>query len=108
MEIQNAKCSLNKHAEINAISYCPECNKFFCDECLNFHTEMFEEHKTIDPNQKSEIFIDKCKIENHNAKLEFYCKDHNTLCCALCTSKIKEYGYGQHSDYNIIHIKEIN
>ena len=108
MEIQNEKCSLNKHAEINAISFCPECNKFFCDECLNFHTEMFEEHKTIDPNQKSEIFIDKCKIENHNAKLEFYCKDHNTLCCALCTSKIKEYGYGQHSDYNIIHIKEIN
>ena len=36
-----------------------------------------------------------------------YCKDHNTLCCALCTSKIKEYGYGQHSDCNIIHIKEI-
>ena len=68
---------------------------------------MLEGHKTIKLNEKKEIFIDKCKEENHNAKLEFYCKEHNILCCVACTSKIKAEGYGQHSECNVIHIKEI-
>ena len=106
MEIQNAKCSSSKHSEINAVSYCPECNKYLCDKCLNYHAET-EDHEVIDLNQKNEIFIDKCKVENHNDKLEFYCKEHNTLCCVACTSKIKAEGYGQHSDCDICHIKYI-
>ena len=58
-------------------------------------------------NEKKEIFIDKCKEENHPCKLEFYYKDHNTLCCGLCTSKFKEEGYGQHFDCNVTPIKKI-
>ena len=107
MENQNVKCSSKKHAEIDAVSYCPECEKYLCNKCLNFHAEMLEGHKTIKLNEKKEIFIDKCKEENHNAKLEFYCKEHNILCCLGCISKIKAEGYGQHSDCNVIHIKEI-
>ena len=107
MEIQNAKCSSSKHAEINADSYCPQCKKYFCNKCLNFHAEILEKHKVINLNQKNEIFIDKCKEENHNDKLEFYCKEHNVLCCVACTSKIKEYGYGQHFDCKISHINDI-
>ena len=107
MEIQNAKCSSIKHIEINANSYCPECKKYFCNKCLNFHTEMFEDHKAINLNQKNEIFIDKCKEENHNDKLEFYCKEHNILCCVGCISKIKEKGYGQHFDCSITLIENI-
>ena len=107
MEIQNTKCSSNKHTEINAVSYCPECKKYFCNKCLNFHSEIFGDHKAINLNQKNEFFIDKCKEENHNDKLEFYCKEHNTLCCPLCLCRIKEYGYGQHFDCNVTHIKEI-
>ena len=106
MEIQNAKCSSSKHSEINAVSYCPECNKYLCDKCLNYHAET-EDHEVIDLNQKNEIFIDKCKIENHNDKLEFYCKEHNTLCCTACITKIKAEGYGQHHDCDIYHIKKI-
>ena len=56
MEIQNEKCSSSGHAENNAVSYCPVCKK-----CLNFHTEMLEDHKTINLKEKKEIFIDKCK-----------------------------------------------
>ena len=107
MEVQNPKCSSKKHVDINAVSYCPECNKYLCNKCLNFHSEMFEGHKTINLNEKNEIFIDKCKIENHNAKLEFYCKEHNTLCCAMCISKIKEKGYGQHSECDVNPIEKI-
>ena len=107
MENQNVKCSSKKHAEIDAVSYCPECEKYLCNKCLNFHAEMLEGHKTIKLNEKKEIFIDKCKEENHKDKLEFYCKEHNTLCCTACITKIKAEGYGQHSECNVIHIKEI-
>ena len=107
MEIQNEKCSSSKHSEINAVSYCPYCKKYWCNKCLNFHSEMFEDHKTINLNQKNEIFINKCKEENHNDKLEFYCKNHNILCCVACTSKIKEKGDGQHHDCNVNLIENI-
>ena len=40
-------------------------------------------------------------------KLEFYCKNHNTLCCVSCISRIKEEGYGQHSDCDVCHIDNI-
>ena len=107
MEIQNAKCSSIKHIEINANSYCPECKKYFCNKCLNFHNEIFGDHKAINMNKNNKIFIDKCKEENHNDKLEFYCKEHNILCCVGCTSKIKEKGYGQHFDCSITLIENI-
>ena len=107
MEIQNPKCSSSKHSEINAVSYCPECKKYLCNKCQNLHNELLEDHKTINLNEKKEIFINKCKEKNHNDKLEFFCKDHNILCCSLCICKIKEYGYGQHFDCNVTHIKEI-
>ena len=107
MEITNTKCSSKKHSEINAVSYCPQCKKYLCNKCKNFHAEMDEEHKVIDINQKNEIFIDKCKEENHNAKLEYYCIEHNILCCVACLCKIKEDGYGQHFDCNVTQIKKI-
>ena len=90
MEIRNAKCSSSKHADVNAVSFCPDCKKYFCNKCQNFHSEIFENHKVINLNQKDEIFVDKCKEENHPNKLEFYCKDHNILCCVACISKYKE------------------
>ena len=107
MEIQNEKCSSSKQEEIKAVSYCPECKQYLWNKCLNFHSEMLKEHKIIKLNEKNEIFIDKCKEENHNDKLEFYCKDHNVLCCVSCISKIKKEGYGQHSDCNVAHIIKI-
>ena len=107
MKNGNPKCSSSKHAEIDAVSYCPECKKYWCNKCLNFHTEIFEDHKTINLNQKNEIFIDKCKEENHSCKLEYFCKEHNVLCCGLCLCKNKEKGYGQHFDCNVSLIENI-
>ncbi len=91
MEIQNTKCSSSKHSEIEAVSYCPECQKYLCNKCLKYHEEI-EDHKTIILNERKEIFIDKCKVENHPNKLEFYCNEHNVLCCTSCLCKFKEYG----------------
>ena len=49
------------------------------------------------------IYVKK-KIIN---KLEFYCKNHNQLCCVACISKIKTKEYGQHKNCDICIIKDI-
>ena len=83
MEIQKNKCSTKKHSEINAIIFCNECKKYFCNKCQNYHNEIFEEHKAINLNNSNDIFIDKCKENNHINKLEFYCKKHNIMLLCL-------------------------
>ena len=107
MDNQKKKCSLKKHSEIDAIIYCQKCKEYFCNKCQNHHNEIFENHQIINLNNSNDIFIDKCKENNHINKLEFYCKKHNILCCLACISRIKEEGYGQHSDCDVCHIKYI-
>jgi len=81
MENKIKKCSSKKHSEeIDAISYCQECKRSFCNKCQNYHSEIFEEHKLINLNNDSNyFFIDLCKQKNHNYKFEFFCKTHNTF-----------------------------
>ena len=107
MNNQKKKCTSKKHSDIDAIIYCIECKKYFCNKCKNNHLEMFEGHNTINLNNSKEIFIDACKEKNHTNKLEFYCKVHNTLCCSSCITKIKEEGFEQHSNCEVCHIKNI-
>ena len=107
MDNQKKKCNSKNHSEINAIIYCNECKKYFCKKCQNHHNDLLEEHRTINLNNLDDIFIDKCKENNHINKLEFYCKKHNILCCGLCITKIKEKGYGQHSDCEVCLIENI-
>ena len=108
MENQRKKCSTNKHLNIDAIIYCPECQKYICNKCQNFHSEFFVDHNPLNLDKNIEdSFINICKQENHNYKLEFYCKTHNILCCAGCCTKIKNDIYGQHKDCDIYFIKDI-
>ena len=45
---KNKKCSLKKHEEIEAASYCTKCEKFMCKKCDHIHSEFFEsEHDTF-------------------------------------------------------------
>ena len=107
MDNKIKKCSLNKHSNIDAIIYCLKCEKYFCNKCNNLHSEILVDHKIINLNEENEVFIDTCKENNHTNKLEFYCKLHNTLCCVCCISRIKEKGYGQHSDCEVCLIENI-
>ena len=108
MDIQKPKCSSNRHKDVDAISYCPQCKKYLCNKFHNFHSEMNDDHQIVNLKEIKEVFIDLCKEPNHNMRLEFYCRTHNVLCCGLCTSKIKEKGkYGQHSDCDICLLKNI-
>ena len=102
------KCSLKKHENIDAISYCIECKVFMCNKCFNHHTEFLENHHTYNLNENfEEIFTGICKEENHKNEINFYCKNHNKLICIECISKIKDKGIGQHSDCDICSIEDI-
>ena len=39
--------------------------------------------------------------------LDYFCKTHNTLCCAACISRIKTKGNGKHKNCEICSIKKI-
>ena len=106
---KNKKCSLKEHKEIDAINYCQECKIYMCNKCEKFHFELFKAHHlySIDKNL-DEIFTGICLEKKHNQyKLQYFCKNHNQLCCAACLCKIKGNGNGKHKDCNVCFIKNI-
>ena len=105
---QKQKCSLLEHEKIDAIKYCFECKVYLCNKCENFHSKLLRNHPIYDINQDiNEIFNGFCKEENHLEKLEFFCREHNQLCCSSCICKIKKRGKGKHHDCNVCDIEEV-
>ena len=106
------KCSLKKHRENDAIIVCKDCKKYMCRICLKHHSELFDNHdvKILENNENTEIneiFTGFCREESHSDNLNYFCKNHNKLCCAACISKIKSKGNGQHNDCDICNVDEI-
>ena len=101
------KCSNEDHKDIDAISYCQDCKIYICNKCSNHHQWLFKNHLTNNLDEDKEIFIDKCQEKNHNDKLEFFCKNHNKLCCLACISRIEINNYGQHKDCDVCIIQDI-
>ena len=109
MEEIRKKCSSNKHKDIDAISYCKNCKLYLCNKCRNMHSEFYDNHNLImldkDPYN---IFTNECSLENHDKlELNYFCKDHNILCCAYCVNKINNNGYGEHFECDFCHINDI-
>ena len=101
-------CTLKEHKESVAITYCEQCKIYMCDQCLDHHNKLFDGHIAYDISKNNgQTFIDLCKKVNHEKKLEFFCKDHDELCCVACISKIESKGYGQHKDCNVCPIDDI-
>ena len=70
---------------------------------LKHHSELFDnpDIKILERNENidiNSIFTCFCKEESHPDNLEYFCKKHNKLCCAVFISKIKSKEYGQHTD----------
>jgi len=107
MENKKKKCSFKEHKEIDAVSYFYDCKVSFCNKCKNFHQGFFDNHHLYNIDNDKEIFIDICKEKNHSKQLEFYCKNHNQLCCVACFSKIEAKGYGKHKNCDICIIEDI-
>ena len=105
---EKEKCSLNEHEDINAKSFCQQCNIYMCSKCEKVHSGLLKHHATynLDMNFK-DIFTGLCKIKNHSLKLEYFCKDHNQLCCIACFSKLRIRGNGKHKNCKIFHINKI-
>ena len=102
MENKKKKCLHKDHKEIDAISYCQECKIYLCNKCSNYHQALYENHHHYNLDKESkQIFVDICKEEKHPMKLEYFCKNHNQLCCVACIAKIKGHGNGQHKDCEI-------
>ena len=101
------KCSSEEHKDINAISFCPECKIYMCNKCENHHSPLFKNHRPYKLNKDEEIFTGFCKEKNHPMKLEFFCKGHNQLCCAVCIAKLNEKGYGTHKDCEVCGLEKI-
>ena len=108
MDDQIKKCSFKDHKETNAIFYCIQCKVYMCNKCENFHSKLLENHQTFKIEKDIEdVFLGICKEENHQIKLEYFCKSHNQLCCAACISKIKKNGNGKHKDCDVCLIEDI-
>jgi hypothetical protein len=109
MENDNQKkCSLKKHEQIDAIVYCQECNKNMCNKCQNLHSELFDSHHVYNLNKNlKDIFTGFCKEKNHNKELNYFCKNHNVLCCAVCLCKIEDKGNGLHKNCEACLINDI-
>ena len=108
MDIKKIKCSSKDDQEIDAISYCGECKINMCNKCEKYHTKLFQNHQIYNLNKnKEDIFTGFCKELNHSVKLDFFCKNHNTLCCVACLCKISKKGFGLHKNCNVCLIDEI-
>ena len=122
------KCFSEEHKNINAISFCPECRIYMCNKCENLHSSLFKKHNYFKLNKDidilftvfcqeknhsnklikdNEIFTGICKEKNHPMKLEFFCRNHNQLCCVACLCKIKAKGYGAHKDCDVYEMEKI-
>ena len=102
------KCFSEEHKDINAISFCPECRIYVCNKCENLHSSLFKNHRPLKINKDNDIlFTGFCTEKNHPNKLEYFCKNHNKLCCSSCIAKINTKGDGQHKDCNVCEIENI-
>ena len=102
------KCSVKKHEQIDAVIYCQECNQYMCNKCQKYHSELFDSHHLFNIDKDiEEIFTGFCKENNHNKELNYFCKTHNILCCAICLCKIEDRGNGLHKNCDVCIINEI-
>ena len=107
MQDQNYKCSV--HKDTDAIRCCGECNAFYCNKCEKFHSELNKNHQTFQIDKDTdELFTGFCQEKDHPAALNQFCKNHNTLCCVACISKIKTRENGKHHDCNVCDINDIS
>ena len=109
MEQKIYKCSMTEHSEIDSISFCVECKIYMCNKCDKYHSELFKNHNQYKLNDYdiTDIFTGLCTDENHFVDLQYFCQNHNKLCCAKCITKIKSKENGHHTDCNICLIEDI-
>ena len=107
--IKDIFCSLEDHKEKKAIKECENCDIKLCQECSKFHSKYLPLHNLILINNEKSFYSKiNCSQENHNKiPLNYYCQNHNELCCAFCLCIKEENNLGNHNKCKIISINEI-
>ena len=109
MEEKLFKCLSENHKGVDAILFCIICKIYMCNKCEKLHSWLFHNHPQIkiDNKNNQDFFTGLCPEKNHKNELNFFCKNHNKLCCIFCLSKIKNKETGQHSDCDVCYIEDI-
>ena len=108
MNKKTEKCSYIDHNEIDACCYCQDCKIYMCNKCSTHHKGLCKNHQQLNLNKEfNNINIEICMEQNHHLQLEYYCKNHNILCCGLCITKLKGKGKGQHKDCEVSFLEDI-
>ena len=92
---QNLKenCYNENHEPIKASIYCAKCNKWFCDQCLNFHKSLLPDH-IITPTKIPKF--SKCLIHK-DYDILFFCNKCKIGICEKCKINL----HGDHLSLNI-------
>ena len=107
------QCSSKDHSEISVVSFCQKCEIYMCSKCDSIHSSLCPNHQRYSLNEEnnkffSDIFTGFCSLEKHHQiELDYFCKNHNQLCCAACIAKIKDKENGQHNDCEVCSLEEI-
>ena len=83
-----ANCSSTFHPPTKATSYCIDCLKHLCDNCLMYHNENTSNH-TVMKSEETKI-ISKC--QKHNKQCELLCVPLHQIICKECTES-PDYEY---------------
>ncbi|XP_071177578.1 tripartite motif-containing protein 42-like [Mytilus edulis] len=71
-----------------AIKYCTDCEDALCSECLDVHgtIKACASHHVIDVNviDGNPVIVNKLCDAHPGMVLEYFCSDHDTLCCRSC------------------------
>ncbi|XP_052786919.1 uncharacterized protein LOC128222112 [Mya arenaria] len=86
--IHDYSCSKCEENDLNteAQHYCPECEHYLCDKCVNLHNGYHNKHTVYgrgDIQKWAGFSLDRCDLHD---KLNVHCDDHQELCCSVCVA----------------------
>ncbi|XP_052267474.1 uncharacterized protein LOC127869173 isoform X2 [Dreissena polymorpha] len=88
---------------IEAQSYCESCSKWYCDQCVSLHDQMYKKHTTLGMSAKAKWpvanvvaeLLSQC--EEHKGKtIKMFCAEHGQLCCTRYCNKVTQITSEEH------------
>ena len=84
----------NRNKSSISVSWCMECENDLCSECTEYHTavKVARDHHVVDLKLKTSysalLKMPSLDCEQHaNCQIEYFCVDHDELCCRDCLAK---------------------
>lgn len=84
-------CS-SRNLNTEALSYCKDCGKQFCNECLQYHNKVLDWHRVLGKDavqnwgEVKHVTANVMCDDHPGKELEMFCADHDCLCCHICVN----------------------